>query len=153
MHYMANYAKSKGRSSGKKAELKKSLNGNSFTPLRHDVINSPEFLALSLSAKVVLIILLAKYNGYNNGDLSAPQNRANEIFGISSRTLKTALDELIEQNFLIITRQGGKNQSALYAITFIKLNTIFKNGIVISKETIRPLDSWRQKTPNSDRAR
>lgn len=140
---MASYAKAKGRENSKKADLKKSINGNSFTALRHDLINSAEFIALSVSAKVVLIVLLAKYNGFNNGDLSAPQNKAKEIFGLSSRTLKLALDELVEKNFLIITRQGGKNQCSLYALTCFKLNTISKNGIVIQQETIRPLDSWK----------
>lgn len=140
---MASYAKTKGRENGRKADLKKSINGNSFTPLRHDLINSAEFIALSVSAKAVLIVLLARYNGYNNGDLSAPQNRAKEIFGLSSRTLKLALDELVDKNFLIITRQGGKNQCSLYALTCLKLNTITKNNVEIVKETFRPSDSWK----------
>ncbi|MGX2966963.1 ArsR family transcriptional regulator [Ursidibacter sp. B-7004-1] len=140
---MASYAKTKGRESSKKAELRKSLNGNSFTPLRHDLINSSEFMALSIAAKAVLVVLLAKYNGYNNGDLSAPQNRAKEIFGLSPRTLKLALDELVDKNFLIITRQGGKNQCTLYALTCFKLNTITKKNVDIVKETFRPLDSWK----------
>ena len=46
---MTGYAERKGRS-GKRSELKKSINDSTFTALRHDVINSPSFLGLSNSA-------------------------------------------------------------------------------------------------------
>lgn len=137
------YAKSKGRGTSK-SEFQKSLNGNTFTALRHDVINSEEFTALSLSAKWVFIKLCASYNKFNNGDLIAPQDKAKDLFGLSSRTLKTALDELVTTKFLEVVRQGGKNQCTLYAITCYKFNTIKKGNAVILEETSRPLDSWKK---------
>lgn len=140
---MADYATKKGRSSKHKDKLKQSLNGSTFTALRHDVINSPEYLALSLSAKSVFIHLLAKYNRINNGDISAPQNRAKEEFNLSSRGLKKALEELINANFIEVTRQGGKNQCSLYAITCYPLNNIVKTGLV-QAETHKPSDKWRK---------
>lgn len=141
---MASYAQIKGRASKNQNELKKSLNGNTFTPLRHDVINSAEFMALSTSAKWVFIKLCSMYNRFNNGDLSAPQDKAQEIFALSSKTLKKALDELIKTDFLQVTRVGGKNQCSLYALTCYKLNDIQKGNILLVKETQRPSDDWRK---------
>lgn len=137
------YSKTKGRGSGQ-SEFQKSLNGNTFTPLRHDLINSEEFTALSLSAKWVFVKLCSTYNKYNNGDLIAPQNKAKDFFGLSSRTLKLALDELVNANFLEITRQGGKNQYTLYALTCYRFNTIKKGNVTILEETLRPRDSWKK---------
>lgn len=138
---MGSYPKSKGRKEKNQA-FKKNTNGNTFTMLRHDVVNDPRFIKLSNSAKVVFLHLLARYDGKNNGDLSAPLNRAKEIFGLSSQGLKNALDELISFKLLQVTRQGGKNQCALYALTCFKLNDVNKAGIFI-KATERPSDEWK----------
>lgn len=126
---MTGYAERKGRS-GKRSELKKSINDSTFTALRHDVINSPSFLGLSNSAKVAFLHLLAKYNRKNNGDLSAP-------------SLRTGLKELEQNGFIETTRQGGKNQCSLYALTCFPLNDVNKAGIFI-KATERPSDKWKK---------
>lgn len=141
---MAGYAKSKGRND--KSSLKHKLNSNTFTPLRHDVILSAEFHTLSNAAKSVFIVLLAKYNGFNNGDLSAPQNKAKEYFNLSDRGLKLALDELIKAEFIEQTRIGNRRQCSLYALTCFRLNTITKSGIY-QQETQRPSDKWRKSKP------
>lgn len=142
VHYMASYPQKKGRSGQHLKELKKALNNSKFTALRHDVINSDEFLSLSLSAKVVFIHLLGKYNRLNNGDLSAPLNRAKEEFNLSSRGLKNALTELIEKYFIEVTRIGGKNQCSLYALTCYPLNEVNKTGVFL-KATERASDKWK----------
>lgn len=139
---MTGYAERKGRS-GKRRELKKSINDSTFTALRHDVINSPGFLGLSNSAKVAFLHLLAKYNRKNNGDLSAPLNRAKEYFNLSSPGLSVALKELEQNGFIDTTRQGGKNQCSLYALTCFPLNDVNKAGILL-KATDRPSDKWKK---------
>lgn len=127
---MPSYAKAKGRSN--RRGLRKSLNGATYTPLRHDVINSPEFIKLSPSAKAVFIHLLAKYNGFSNGQLTALQDKSSVTFGISPRTLKTALDELIAADFVEVTRHGGRNQCSLYGLTCFPLSAS------------NTLDNWRK---------
>lgn len=142
-YYMADYARMKGRGSKKRNELKKSLNNNTFTALRHDVINSTEFNNLSLSAKWVFIKLLTLYNRSNNGCLSMPQTKEQaEKLGMSDRTLKNAIKELLETRFIEMTRQGGKNQCSLYAVTCFPLNEINQNGITL-KATQSPSDKWK----------
>ena len=139
---MTSYARKKGRESRKRSELKKSLNNSTFTALRHDVINSLRFLSLSNSAKVTFLHLLAKYNRKNNGDLSAPQSRAKEEFNLSAPSLRMALKELEQNGFIETTRQGGKNQCSLYALTCFPLNDINKTGIAL-KATNNPSDKWK----------
>lgn len=140
---MANYAQRKGRESKKREELKKQLSGSTFTPLRHDVVNSPQFLVLSLSAKWVFIRLCGKYNRLNNGDLSAPLTQAKEEFNLSTQGLKNALDELVKTKFLEITRQGNKKLCSLFALTCYPLNEINKAGLFL-QSTSKPKDSWKQ---------
>ncbi|EKX94661.1 hypothetical protein HMPREF9996_01760 [Aggregatibacter actinomycetemcomitans Y4] len=139
---MKSYAERKGRS-GKRSKLKKSINDSTFTALRHDVINSPSFLGLSNSAKVAFLHLLAKYNRKNNGDLSAPQSRSKQEFNLSAPSLRTGLKELEQNGFIETTRQGGKNQCSLYALTCFPLNDVNKAGIFI-KATERPSDKWKK---------
>ena len=140
---MKSYAERKGRSSKKQNQFTKAVNGSTFSMLRHDVANDTRFISLSNSAKVAFLHLLARYDGKNNGDLCAPLNRAKEYFGLSSQGLKNALDELVSFELLQITRQGGKNQCSLYALTCFPLNDVNKAGIFI-KATERPSDKWKK---------
>jgi hypothetical protein len=142
---MASYPQKKARSGQHIKALRNALNNSKFVPLRYDVVTSKEFLDLSLSAKVAFIHLLGKYNRLNNGDLSAPLNRAKEEFNLSPKTLKTALDELIEKHFIEVTRIGGKNQCSLYALTCYPLNEVNKTGVFI-KATERASDKWKSTT-------
>lgn len=140
---MTSYAQIKGRTGKNKSKLIKGLNGSSFTAQRHDVTTSPEIMALGLAAKWVFFRLSSKYNRKNNGDLSAPLNKAKEEFNLTGQSLKNALDELIAAGFLEITRQGGKNQCSLYALTCFPLNDVNKAGIAL-KATDRPSDKWKK---------
>lgn len=140
---MKSYAERKGRSSKKKNEFKRFTNGSTYSMLRHDMINSKEVGQLSLAARWVLMKMIGLYNKINNGDLSAPLNKAKEIFGLSKPGLKKALDELSEADFLEVTRQGGKNQCSLYALTCFPLNDVNKAGISI-KATERASDKWKK---------
>ena len=104
------------------------------------VITSAEYLALSGSAVKVLHNLMTQYNGFNNGALKAPQTRAQELFGIAKRTLKNAIDELLEKNFITVARAGGKHQCMLYAVTFYDMDVL--DGLTL--ETPNPLsDLWK----------
>ena len=108
---------------------------------RHDMVNSPEFTALSGNAVKVSIKLMAQFRDFNYGDLSAPQNKAKELFGLSKRTLKTSLDELIESGFIVTTRQGHNNQCSLYAVTCWAIDQC--GGKINIEPTQNPLNSWR----------
>lgn len=140
---MKSYAERKGRSSKKQNQFKKSVNGSTFSMLRHDVANDTRFISLSNSAKVAFLHLLARYDGKNNGDLCAPQSRSKQEFNLSAPSLRTGLKELEQNGFIETTRQGGKNQCSLYALTCFPLNDVNKAGIFI-KVTERPSDKWKK---------
>lgn len=73
---------------------------------------------LSHKAAHLLDNLAAQFNGKNNGDLSAAP-KIMVLFGWKSRgSIDEALAELIANGFIEQTRQGGRNQCSLYAITW-----------------------------------
>ncbi|HDR1059025.1 hypothetical protein PMCNE_04450 [Pasteurella multocida] len=126
---------------GGRAKLKRDLNSNTFSPLRLDVVNSPQFIALSASAKTTFIHLLGKYNGKNNGDLSAPLTQAKISFGIADKTLQKGLTELQKAGFVEVTRQGNKNKCSLYALTCFPEH--YSDGRRKSTESTAK-DSWKK---------
>ncbi|MEG9491178.1 ArsR family transcriptional regulator [Mannheimia indoligenes] len=144
---MASYEKSKGRAS--KSGLQGKLNGNSFTPLRHDLVASPEFNALSLSAKAVFIAFLGKFNGFNNGSIAFQQTKEQaEKLNISDRTLRNAIKELIEADFIKVTKQGYNRSPSLYALTCYPINETKRKGEPKQAGTLRASDLWRKAQPH-----
>lgn len=101
----------------------KGRNGKSrYASIPHAVMDHPDFRGLSGSAQKVLMILLRQYNGFNNGDLSATFEQAQE-WGIGGKgRWQRALKELQERDLIRLTRPGmfgyaGKH-CALYAVTW-----------------------------------
>lgn len=141
---MMSREKAKGRRS--RASLSQKLNGSTYTPVRHDLLNSSEFNGLSPSAKIVFFCLLGKYRGSNNGDLELPQTaeQAKQI-GISDPTLKKGLRELLETEFIELTRQGGKNHCSLYALTCYPIDEISRQGLTLKYKSAS--DKWKRPKP------
>lgn len=67
-----------------------------FVSLDIGLIKSPIFRSLKLCSKIVLLELMAQYNGHNNGNLCAPKAYASK-WQISSTTLYKAIRELEEK--------------------------------------------------------
>ncbi|CAA9890314.1 conserved hypothetical protein [Candidatus Methylobacter favarea] len=73
---------------------------------------------LSHKAAHLLDNLIAQYDGKNNGDLSAAP-KIMKLYGWSSQgSVYNGLVELLGYGFIEQTRQGGKNQCSLYAVTW-----------------------------------
>ncbi|MCB1635688.1 MAG: hypothetical protein KDI51_13945 [Xanthomonadales bacterium] len=67
----------------------------------------------------VFLILLAQYNGKNNGVLALPRSE-HPMYGLGAngRIVKNAIEELEDAGFIVTTRPGGcVPGAALYAIT------------------------------------
>ena len=111
-----------------------------LTTNRH-VIESPEFKSLNGNAVKALLYLITQYNGYNNGNLSAPLTKSVECFGLGDKALQRALKELKDKGFIEKTRQGGKNHCNLYAVTFYAMDAI--KGLDI-EPTAHPSNKWRE---------
>lgn len=86
--------------------------------LRYDLLDCPDFIDLSPSAKVVLVYLLRQYNGNNNGDFSLTLTVLRKWGFTSNDTVRRAASELIGANLLELTRQGGRRKCSLYGVTF-----------------------------------
>lgn len=87
---------------------------------------SVPYRALSFVARCVLMELHLQYNGSNNGDLSATRTMAKD-WGISSdNTLRKALKELIDGDWIIQTRSSIFSRHgarcALYALSWYAID-------------------------------
>jgi hypothetical protein len=90
----------------------------SFVMLPHQLLNTQKYCELSAKSVKLLIDVYAQYKGKNNGDFSIAWKLMIKRGWVSKGTLYKARDELIEKGFLMLTRQGGKHQCSLYAVTW-----------------------------------
>ncbi|NOS74922.1 MAG: hypothetical protein HOP36_10390 [Methyloglobulus sp.] len=92
-----------------------------FRPNFAHKIPSPASV-LTHKAAHLLDNLIAQFNGQNNGDLSAAP-KIMKLFGWSSQgSVYGALIELLALGFIEQTRQGGRNQCSLYAVTWLAID-------------------------------
>ena len=119
-----------------------------YNQLPKELLRSPEFWTLSGNAVKVLLYLLSQYYGSNNGDLSAPKSVAGKL-NMSEITLRTALTELLDKEFIAYSRVGGNRVCHLYYLTFFAIDECLdKNGN--SKLDVRHThtysDAWKRTT-------
>lgn len=86
------------------------------------VLDSPNFCALSMKAKALILDIGARYNGHNNGDLAAPWSWMKQRGWRSKDTLQRALAELQRLGMIEQTRQGGLHGPSLYAFTWLPID-------------------------------
>jgi len=110
--------------------------GRKFVMLWHDLLDLPDYIRLSDKAKVLLPYILRQYNGKNNGDFCAPLSLMKRYGWTSNDTLPKAIKELIGANLLLLSRQGGRRQCNLYAVTFYQIDEC--NGKLDIPPTSRP---------------
>jgi hypothetical protein len=102
---------------------------------------------LSHKAAHLLDNLIAQFDGKNNGDLSAAP-KIMKLFGWNSQgSIHSALVELLGYGFIEQTRQGGKNQCSLYAVTWHAIDEC--NGKLDVKATRVASSLW--KPENADK--
>ena len=112
--------------------------------LRHDLMELPEYIQLKPMSKILLTDLLFQYNGVNNGDFCRALSFMKKRGWSSNDTITRAIKELIEAEFIILTRQGGRNMCSLYGVTWEPIDECDnKLDIPPSKVPIRPLSLRR----------
>lgn len=136
------------------------IGNENFTMIPIDCLTHAPLL-LSPHALRVFMILVSKLRGKktkkngathintNNGDLSITHKEMKELgIGQSNRTFLQSINELIDNGFIIKTRQGGRNRCNLYAVTFQVIGDIRESGSVVRKidhsPTLYPSNEWRQ---------
>lgn len=86
------------------------------------VIDSPEYLGASSSAKALLVELLRQHSGSNNGQLQLAFTWLAGRGWTSRQVIQRAKAELIARQLIMQTRQGGMNRGASkYALTWLSV--------------------------------
>lgn len=89
-----------------------------FLALSGELLDSAQWANLSAFEAKLLIDIAAQYRGNNNGDLCASLTVLKKRGWKSSATLNDALKGLRTKGWIELTRQGGRHQPSLYAITW-----------------------------------
>ncbi|WP_315539757.1 hypothetical protein [Eikenella corrodens] len=116
------------------------INNQPYIMMRQDLLSSPHFYSLSGNAQKVFNYLAGQYRGGNNGNLSCPKSAA-ELLNMTQLTMRRALKELEDAEFLIVSRQGGKNQCSLYALTCFRIDDCGHD----LPSTSRAPDDWKRR--------
>lgn len=124
--------------------------GHSFLQLRHDLLKSREFNALSGSAIKALLFLAAQYNGRNNGDLSAAKSMLLAAGWRSGATGRRAINELLDAEFAVVTRHGDRRRCTLYAVTWLPIDECPGKGLERPSERVAS-DAWKSGSVDSKR--
>lgn len=111
------------------------------------VLRSQNFSRLSPHAIKLMMDLLAQYKGDNNGDLCLAWTLMKKRGWRSRDTLSKARRELLNAEWIIVSRQGGKHLPTLFALTFFSVDEC--GGRLDVKATHSPLSNWRNHEPMS----
>ncbi len=133
----------------KGAEKKREAGG--FAALPHVVLRSNSYAQLSPHATKLLNDLLAQFNGKNNGDLCMAWKLMAKRGWRSRDTLDKARHKLLDAEWIMVTRQGGKHAATLYALTFYAIDEC--GGKLDVASTNSPSGSWRKHEPVPARLR
>jgi hypothetical protein len=112
-----------------------------FLMLPHRVLKSSEFASLSPRAVKLLIETASRFNGQNNGDLSATFSELSKRGWRSAATLDKAKKELVKKKWLILTRQGGRNKCSLFAVSWLPVDEC--NGKIEYPSESIASDLWK----------
>jgi hypothetical protein len=127
-------ARSRGKTTGRQE-------CDNFFALPRRIIRGREYARLSAHAVKLLIDLGAQYYGSNNGNLCASWTLMRERGWRSKATLHRAIMELRKGNWIVVTRQGGRNKPNLYALTFRRINEC--GGKLDINETFATSNAWQ----------
>lgn len=114
-----------------------------FLMLRHYLLDSEEFGALSPIATKLFLEMARKYRGNNNGDISIAWSDCSKRGWVSKGTLQRARDELIDKGFAVVARHGRTRLSYLYALTFLPIDPCAGKGLEAAP-TRTPTHAWRK---------
>jgi hypothetical protein len=100
--------------------------GEPFSPLIWRVIDSPEFASLSSRAVHILVLLLRRYNGFNNRKIVLGCREAATLCRCDPTTAARALRELVAARIITAIHKGhivlgaDLKRATVWQINFIK---------------------------------
>ena len=111
-----------------------------FFALPFAVLDHPDYQSLSHAAIHLLNITGRLCNGSNNGDICLTLSVLKPRGWTSKGTLETAIKELLKNDWIRLTRQGGRHKCSLYAISWKPIQNDCKGKLDID---------WKQYVPRS----
>ena len=93
--------------------------------------------------KTEIINLLQTTQALDGGNQGINARDVHRLLKVGRDYSKWIKARINQAGFIETTRQGGKNQCSLYALTCFPLNDVNKAGIFI-KATERPSDKWKK---------
>jgi hypothetical protein len=105
-----------------RADHRADLRGKPFVGLPAAVLYSAAYEDLSLWARAILVELLGRFHGYNNGAIGFSfRDLANRLGTSSLKSIGPAIIELLEHGFIDVVAEGRwkSRQARLYRLTFI----------------------------------
>jgi len=124
-----------------RAKLTGRKESGTFMQVPTAVLICPNYCALSLKAKALILDIGARFNGFNNGNLAAPWSWMKQRGWKSKDTLHRALSELRRFNMIELTRQGGLLGPNLYAFTWMAIPLSDKLDVPATRV---PSGKWKQ---------
>ncbi|MFW5910281.1 MAG: hypothetical protein ACOCUJ_00375 [Thiohalospira sp.] len=119
----------------------------SFVGLERKILLHSNTCSLSNPAFRLLVLVYEQYKGPGyNGQLCASWTLMKDRGFTSKDSLQKALRELLRKGFLIQTRQGGRHQASLFAVTFEALDECPNHHLDRTPhgdERTRPLGYWK----------
>ena len=101
-----------------RARAKGRRDSGSFIAVPKIILEGDEYASLTAKAVKLLLDVFGQYNGRNNGDLACTWLVMRQRGWRSRDTLGRALKELLENRWIVRTRQGGRFCCSLYAVTW-----------------------------------
>ena len=113
-----------------------------FTPLRHEVLNSPAWKRMSPGARLLYIALLRRLSflSYNNGHVFLATRLAAREIGASQRAVCVWYDELEHYGFVVMTEPGSmgpKGRATHWRITDMGWGELDGKPVRASKDYLK----------------
>ncbi len=115
-------------------------NSGRFLKLDYWILRTPAWESLTAQQVRVLLLLLERYNGSNNGRIGLSIREASKFGNIAQGTSKSAFDKLVKLGFIKRRRIGSFNQkqrlATEYELTFLPYG---------KKSATKEFASWKPK--------
>ncbi len=116
-----------------------------FTMMPHRVFGCEAYTRLSAKGVKLLVDLLFQFRGNNNGEFGMAWTVMKTRGWRSRDTLDRACKELLDNGFIVLTRQGGRHKCNLYAVTWLAIDEC--NGKLDCPATNVALGYWKAGHP------
>jgi len=124
--------------SNDRVKVKGRSESGEYMTIPYAVLTTKKYRALSGRVCKLFLDAYIQYHGRNNGDIQCTWKYMKPLGWRSKGTLHSALIELIRSGFLILSRQGGRNHCALYAVSRQKIDECLSRELRAHKLDIRP---------------